>query len=397
MPTLPLARGWLAPYFAAWLLPGILLVALLAGATSLSPGAAAALGLPLALLLAQLCLTAAFLCRAFPLAPGAVRLARSLLAVAVAAALTCALWVALGRLWAGALAELAPGFSDLPGRYPEAVPTLFAAGVLLYLLAAAGHYLATSLTASRQAERRALEARLLAREAELRALRAQVDPHFLFNSLNAVASLAGSDPKAARRTALMLADFLRRSLRLAEREAVPLGEELEAARAYLEIERVRFGERLRVAESIAAGVEELPVPPLILQPLVENAVKHGIARRLEGGTVTLEAARRDDGLLLAVINDRDPETGDGARAGRRGERIGLANVRRRLDAAYGRRARLTAAARGERFRAELLIPPPAPEPKDPEPEEPPGEAGELSTSAPEPDAAPAAEPAGSGR
>lgn len=351
MPTFPLARGWLGPYFAAWLLPAALLVALLAGATSLSLAAAAALGLPLALLLAQLCLTAAYLTRAFPLAPGAGRLARSLAAVALAAVVTCALWVALGVAWAGALAALAPGFAELPARYREAVPPLYAAGVLLYLLAAAGHYLAASLAASRHAERRALEAQVLAREAELRALRAQVDPHFLFNSLNVVAALAGSDPAAARRTALMLAGFLRRSLRLAEREAVPLGEELEAARAYLEIERVRFGDRLRVDERIAPGLEELPVPPLILQPLVENAVKHGIARRLEGGTVGLEAARRPDGLLLAVTNERDPDAPPGG-----GEGIGLANVRRRLEVAYGRRARLTAGSRGESFRAELLLP-----------------------------------------
>lgn len=370
MPTLPLARGWLAPYFAAWLLPGALLVALLAGATSFSPAAAAALGLPLTLLLAQLCLTAAYLCRAFPLAPGGARLAGSLLAVAVAALVTCALWIALGRLWAQALAALTPAFGALPGGYPEAVPPLFAAGVLLYLLAAAGHYLAASLAASRGAERRALEARLSAREAELRALRAQIDPHFLFNSLNAVASLAGSDPPAARRTALMLADFLRRSLRLAEHESVPLREELEAVRAYLEIERVRFGERLRVEESIAAGVEELPVPPLILQPLIENAAKHGIARRLEGGTVILEAARRAGGLLLAVTNETDPEAGAGGVGGGRGEGIGLANVRRRLDAAYGRHARLTAAARDGRFRAELLLPLPEPAPAAAEEEAP---------------------------
>lgn len=351
MTTRPAARGWLGPYFAAWLPPAALLVALLAGATSLSWGRAAALGLPLALLLAQLCLTAAYLTRAFPLAPAGGRLARSLVAVTMAAVVTCALWVALGRLWAGALAALAAGFYDLPARYLEAVPPLYAAGVLLYLLAAAGHYLAASLAASRQAERRALEAQVLAREAELRALRAQIDPHFLFNSLNALAALAGGDPPAARRVALLLAGFLRRSLRLGERAAVPLGEELEAARAYLAIEQVRFGERLRVEERIDPEVEALAVPPLILQPLVENAIKHGIAGRVDGGTVTLEAARDSGGLRLAVINDRDPEAPAGG-----GEGIGLANVRRRLDAAYGRRARLSAAPFDGGFRAEVALP-----------------------------------------
>lgn len=361
--TTPL-RGRLAPYLAAWLLAGGLLVALLAGATPLGPAAAAALGLPMAVLLVQLGLSAGWVCRAFPLTPGLGRLGRSVLALLLAGLLTCGVWLALGRLWAAALGALAPAFAGLAEGYAESVPLLLAAGLPIYLLAAAGHYLAASLAESRRAERQALEARLLAREAELRALKAQVDPHFLFNSLNAVAALAGSDPAAARRTALLLAGFLRRSLRLADRDTVPLAEELEAARSYLAIEAVRFGDRLRVAESIEPGVGELPVPPLILQPLVENAVKHGIARRLDGGEVRLEASRRGGDLLLSVVNDLDPEAP--APAGRTAgpEGIGLANVRRRLDAAYGHRARLAAAAGPDGFRAEVVLPagePPAAE------------------------------------
>lgn len=353
----------LVPYGIAWLLAGGLLVALLAGATPMAPAAAIALGLPMALLLLQLGLSARWVCRAFPLAPGLARLGRSVFALLLAGSLTCAAWLGLGRLWAAALEALSGAFAGLAASYAQAVPLLLAAGLPIYLLAAAGHYLVESLAESRRAERQALEARLLAREAELRALRAQVDPHFLFNSLNAVAALAGSDPAAARRTALMLAAFLRRSLRLADRDTVPLADELEAARSYLAIERVRFGDRLRLDEAIEPGVEALPVPPLILQPLVENAVKHGIAQRLDGGTVRLEAARRGGDLLLAVVNDLDDEAG-GAGASRAAHRdghgIGLANVRRRLDAAYGHRARLAAAPGPDGFRAELVLPAGAP-------------------------------------
>ena len=206
---------------------------------------------------------------------------RPALTLSVAAALSSALWLLLGGAWVATL-ELFPALAGAAGRYRGAAARCSSRlGVLLYLLVAAGHYLALAVEASRSAERRALEARVLAREAELKALRAQVDPHFLFNSLNAVAALAGGDPAAARRMALMLADFLRQSLRLVERATIPLDEELALVRAYLAIEQVRFGERLAVAERLDPAAGVVPVPPLLLQPLVENAVKHGIAGLVE--------------------------------------------------------------------------------------------------------------------
>lgn len=351
-------RGRLGLYLAAWAPLGGLLTVLLAAVSETGGWGAWApalvLSLPLALVYAFICLAAWNPCRSTPLeTAGPSRLVATHGAGAV---LSSGLWLALGWGWAGLAAGAGGALAGTRDLYRTALPLFLAAGALLYLLAVAVHYLLIAFEAARAAEARTLRLKVLAREAELKALRTQIDPHFLFNSLNAVASLAGSDPPAARRTALMLADFLRRSLRLAEHESVPLREELEAVRAYLEIERVRFGERLRVEESIAAGVEELPVPPLILQPLIENAAKHGIARRLEGGTVILEAARRAGGLLLAVTNETDPEAGAGGVGGGRGEGIGLANVRRRLDAAYEHRARLTAAPGPEGFRAELVLP-----------------------------------------
>jgi two-component system LytT family sensor kinase len=167
-------------------------------------------------------------------------------------------------------------------------------------------------------------------QAELRALRAQLHPHFLFNTLNSIASLIPSDPRAAEEVTTRLAELFRHVLRASEREHVPLAEELDFLRSYLAIERVRVGDRLRVEERIEPGLESLAVPSLLLQPLVENAVRYAVAPRVEGGTVRLEARREGERLVLEVGDD-GPGL-DGARAPS-GTGFGLHSVRERLRAA----------------------------------------------------------------
>src|SRR5262249_38358585 len=152
-------------------------------------------------------------------------------------------------------------------------------------------YAALAAAASREAERRDAESRTLAREAELQALRMQLNPHFLFNSLHSIAALATLDGARAREMCVRLADFLRSSLRLGSKESIPLREELALAKNYLDVERVRFGERLQVHEEIEPACEDCGVPALLLQPLVENAVKHGIAGLVEGGCIRVAAQR----------------------------------------------------------------------------------------------------------
>ena len=122
-----------------------------------------------------------------------------------------------------------------------------------------------------------LELQVLTRDAELRALRAQVNPHFLYNSLNSISALTGSDAAAARRMCLLLAEFLRTTLRVSSEERITMAEEMKLAERFLSIEQVRFGERLHVEQSIDESALECQVPPLVLQPLLENAVGHGIA------------------------------------------------------------------------------------------------------------------------
>jgi signal transduction histidine kinase len=172
----------------------------------------------------------------------------------------------------------------------------------------------------------------LAVSAQLAALRARVHPHFLFNSLNSIAQLISSDPAKAEVCVERLAEILRYLLSRAHTEFVPLADELEIAEAYLEIERARFGDNLRVEERIDERARCVLLPGLILQPLVENAVKHGISRKIGGGEVCIEA-RLDNGHLRLVVMDTGLGVADGPPVFERG--VGLRSVRDRLLRLYG--------------------------------------------------------------
>ncbi len=341
-------RRRLFAYVAVWELLGGLLALLLVLTGGFSWLQAVALALPLAALYSFVGLGAYWVCQAAPLRlSGLVRAAGTQVAAAL---ISASLWLLASRGWAAFLerTELLVGMIEGQAR---AAPLLFGIGALLYLLAAAGHYIIAALEASRRAETEALSFLVLSREAELRALRAQIHPHFLFNSLNSINALITAQPEEARKLCLLLGDFLRRSLTLGARDRVPFSEELTLAEDLLAIEKVRFGSRLRFESQVEETARAWPVPPLLLQPLVENAVTHGIAQCLEGGAIRLEARRRGDRLLVAIDNPCDAEA-----PRRKGTGIGLANVRRRLEALYGREAVLRHRNDGASFRVELEIP-----------------------------------------
>src|SRR5262249_40432912 len=152
------------------------------------------------------------------------------------------------------------------------------------------HYLLLAFEFARQAERRQLQLEVLSRDAELRALRAQLDPHFLYNSLNSISALTAVDPAGARRMCVLLADFLRGTLAMSTRDRIPLEDELALTDRFLNIEQVRFGARLQVERQVDDAAARCRVPPLFLQPLVENAVTHGIAGLIDGGVIRLRVA-----------------------------------------------------------------------------------------------------------
>ena len=183
-------------------------------------------------------------------------------------------------------------------------------------------------------ERRLQTAELSAElaRAQLEVLKMQLQPHFLFNTLNSIAELVHEDANAADRMVTRLGDFLRLSLDHAGRQEVPLRQELQFLHAYLDIERIRFGERLRVRENVAADVQDAYVPNLVLQPLVENAIRHGIAKHARSGLIEITARRNGDRLELEV-----GDNGGGLLAPTDGlhEGIGLRNTRSRLQRLYG--------------------------------------------------------------
>ena len=210
---------------------------------------------------------------------------------------------------------------------------------------------------------RAAEAAAVA--AELRALRAQINPHFLFNALNTVAALVRLDPPAAERIVEDLADLFRYSLAASERPTVTLAEEVVSARLFLGIEQARYGDALRVEVDVAGALERTPVPSLILQPLVENAVKHGVRRHDGRGTVRVSARADGDTLELRVA-DTGPGFAPGGIEHALGRGTGLTNVSERLRAGLGARASVSIDAEAPGgavvVRLPLHAPPPGPLP-----------------------------------
>ncbi len=186
-------------------------------------------------------------------------------------------------------------------------------------------------------ERHALEAKALAREAQLESLSYQLNPHFLFNALNSIRALVQEDGSKAREMVTQLSEFLRHTLVNGPAEAIPLSEEVSVLSQYLEIEQTRFEDRLSVTIDIDSDIAETPVPPLILHPLVENAIKYGMLTSPEPLRIAIRAGREGDALRIEVANTGLFDEAADRRAGAEGAGIGLRNVRERLARQYPER------------------------------------------------------------
>lgn len=338
----------LALYFGVWLLFGALLAGVLAISHQTPIAWALQFALPQTTLLGVLSLSTWYLVRALPASE--TPMSRLLGTWFGAAVVLLAIWLSIALLWGRWLAQglALPALQDTAQRL---APLLVFVGAIGLLLAVLGHYMLAAFDRSRRAETRSLELQVHAREAELKSLRSQLDPHFLFNSLNSVAALIGSDAIAARRMCLLLAAFCRKSISLGRETSIRFSQELELTETFLGIEAVRFGERLNPRFDIAEETRNLSVPPLVLQPLVENAIHHGIAHLLSGGEVFIGARQREHLLELIVENPFDPEAPKSRGAG-----VGINNVRARIDTLYGHRASIEVDSRNERFRVTLLMP-----------------------------------------
>jgi two-component system, LytTR family, sensor histidine kinase AlgZ len=333
-------------YLSAWGPISAILTYLFASLGGLSWGRALAMAVPLSLVYAFVCLSAWYPCRNMPLENSAAWLAHL-----VAAGVASVLWIASARLLSFGLSSLSAA-AGLDQQASRTYPILFGSGVLLYLLTVALFYVLLSNQAATDAEKREVEARALARESELKALKTQVNPHFIFNCLNSISALTSSDPAKAREMCVLLAEFLRKTLGLGEKPRIALRDELALLHAYLSVEQIRFGPRLKLEESTDPASLDSILPPLLLQPLVENAVRHGVAQLTEGGWIRIDIHQGEaERLAIAIENNFDPEA-----PRRKGVGLGLRNVQQRLQTSYGERARIDARADHDRFLVSLNLP-----------------------------------------
>jgi signal transduction histidine kinase len=340
------SRTRMLGYLGVWIAFGLLLSGVMFFGGNAPANWSLLFSVPLAVLLGLQSLSFWYLVQLLP--PDTTSPMRMALLWLAAGIISLSIWLGIAYGWAQFL--LPPGETYPEGAF-AALPLMVFAGGIAITLAVLGHYLLWAFQRSREAERRALESQVLAREAELKSLRAQLDPHFLFNSLNSVAALIGNDTAAARHMCFLMAQFFRKSLTLGREKAISLADEISLAETFLAIERVRFGERLRANFDIADDVRTIRVPPLMLQPLVENAVHHGVAHLLEGGEVTVRARRRDNFVELVVENPCDPD-----RPPSRSTGVGLVNVRSRVETLCGHRASVDVDAGEEHFRVSILLP-----------------------------------------
>ncbi|PTL78043.1 sensor histidine kinase [Vitiosangium sp. GDMCC 1.1324] len=244
-------------------------------------------------------------------------------------------WMVLGEAWAAWFYAGQYDWDENRVRLPR-----YAFDYAITLLGWSGLYFGIKHGLAWQSEReRALRADTLAQEARVASLRHQMHPHFLFNALTSVRALIGEDPARARRMVTEMAEFLRFSLQKGDHPHVPLEEELAMVRSYLSIESVRFEEKLEVSLSVMPGTERLVVPAFLIQPIVDNAVKHGMASGVLPVRVRVDV-REEQGVLRIQVDNTGAWAPPAREPGGQGTGTGLRNVRERLAHLFAERAKL---------------------------------------------------------
>ena len=229
-------------------------------------------------------------------------------------------------------------------------------GIIQYALITSIFYTIIYYRNFREKELNEAKLRLLSREAELKALKMQLDPHFLFNSLNSINTLVTQNPETARQMIIRLSDLLRMSLENRDALLVPLQRELDIAHAYLEIEQIRFGDKMNYQEKVEHDLLIKPVLAMLLQPLLENAIKHGIADSRRGGLIQLEIRQKQDDMEISITNDHQKSRTQN-QIDYFSNGTGLNNIKQRLDKFYGKNYSIDIdASQSNHFKVTLKLP-----------------------------------------
>ncbi len=215
-------------------------------------------------------------------------------------------------------------------RFEESFAVWVAIGYTVYFLSVLFHYLVMAIESTREAERDALEKDILAVRSELRALKSSIHPHFLFNSLTALEALIRKDKNKAERVANLLSGFLQYSMKHSRTDVTTVRDEVEHIRTYLDIEKIRLGKRLKIKIEIQKQCERAEILSLLLIPLVENSIKHGISQCLETGTLEVQISKQNSRLHIKITNPYDPDY-----KARVGEGLGLRIIKERMSIHYG--------------------------------------------------------------
>lgn len=283
---------------------------------------------------------------------------RVLIVFGCSAAISSLIWVLFGIAWNQFSISLNETWAGITlSRLVLSV--MFISGMLLYLLSILAYDVLIAFENLRQAEKREAASQVLAREAELQVLRTQINPHFLFNSLNSISALTAIDPAGARHMTIELAQFFRQTLALSERNKITLAEEIALCEHFLSIEKIRFGKKLQVQMQINPETQNCLLPPMILQPLLENAIKHGIRDLVDGGTIQVEATPYRDYLILRIANPIDTADADSQIQTQRrseGTGTGLKNLHARLRSVYGQGAQADWTNSAGKFQVTITLP-----------------------------------------
>ncbi|MGZ4115995.1 MAG: sensor histidine kinase [Bacteroidia bacterium] len=234
----------------------------------------------------------------------------------------------------------------------RSLPIRLVISFLIFMFVTAMYWMWNNLNEQREKEKRRVDMEQLAKEAELATLRQKLQPHFLFNSLNSISALAVSKPNEARKMIQQLSDFLRGTLKKDEQKVVPLKDELNHLNLYLEIEKVRFGHRLNIETQFAENSNLSTIPPLLIQPIVENAIKFGLYGTLENTTITITTFAEKNILFVRVKNPFDSNT----QKENAGTGFGLSSIQRRLFLLYARNDLLITEKQENEFITTLKIP-----------------------------------------